>query len=192
MKAMIMAAGRGKRMGTLTDNTPKPLLKVKGQTLLENKILAVKNAGITDIVINAAYLGEQIQKFAGDGSRWQVNIQYSCEPYPLETAGGIYRALPLLGDTPFLAVNADIWCDYSLKQLVGFTLPDRTLGHLVMVDNPQQHHRGDFLLQNDGLLMESADKAKTLTYSGIAVYHPDFMNTYPNCREQFQLLEVFQ
>ena len=103
MKAMIFAAGHGKRMGVLTQHIPKPLLKVKGQTLLENKILALKEAGISEMVINVAYLGEQIQQFAGDGGRWQVNIQYSEEPYPLETGGGLYRALPLLGDQPFLA-----------------------------------------------------------------------------------------
>jgi len=192
MKAMILAAGRGQRMGGLTANTPKPLLTVKGQSLLENKIELLKQAGIVDLVINVAYLGEQIQQFAGDGSRWQVNIQYSVEPEPLETGGGIYRALPLLGDSPFLAINADIWCDYPLQTLANYLLPKNTLGYLVMVDNPRQHQQGDFQLADDGLLVVANGSENTLTFSGIAIYHPDFIRTYPNRRERFQLLEVYQ
>lgn len=191
MKAMILAAGRGKRMGSLTDTTPKPLLKVKGQTLLENKLLAIKNAGIEDVVINVAYLGEQIQAFAGDGSRWGLNIQYSEEPEPLETGGGIAQALPLLGDEVFLAINADIWCDFLIRNLCLRQLQVNILGHLVMVKNPTQHPRGDFVL-NEGGMLQQQSAGMALTYSGIALYHPDFIRNYPRVRNQFPLLEVFE
>jgi len=192
MKAMILAAGRGTRMGELTRKQPKPLLQVKGITLLEDKIQRLKAVGIEDIVINVAYLGKQIQAFAGDGSRWGVNVQYSEEYEPLETAGGINRALPLLGDKPFIAVNADIYCEYNFDMLVEHALPRQVLGHLVMVNNPQQHSAGDFSLTSESLLSNSGGMSARLTYSGIALYHPDFIKGYPKRREQFPLLEVFQ
>ena len=188
---MILAAGRGMRMGELTLNKPKPLLEVNGQTLLENKIMLLKAAGVTEIVVNLAYLGEQIREFAGDGSRWQVNIQYSVEPEPLETAGGIAHALPLLGDDVFLAINADIWCDYPLGNLVQTKLQAGVLGHLVMVANPSQHANGDFSL-DEHQMIEQASNSGAFTYSGIALYNPDIIRTYPKCRECFPLLEVFQ
>ena len=191
-KAMILAAGRGQRMGSLTAVTPKPLLNVKGQTLLENKILMLKSVGIDDIVINLAYLGEQIQQFAGDGSRWQVNIQYSVESTPLETGGGIYRALPLLGDKPFIVINADIYCDYPLQELMNYSLSPSAQGCLVLVNNPAQHAEGDFGLQDNGAVINPAASNSTFTFSGIGLYRPEMILSYPKRRDRFPLLELLQ
>lgn len=190
MKAFIFAAGRGERMGVLTQNTPKPLLKVHHQTLLENKIVSLKAAGVTDIIINVAYLGEQIQTFAGAGDKWGVNIQYSKEPQPLETGGGLAHALPLLGENEFVVINADIWCDYPLSQIIEKNLKQNCLGHLVMVDNPPHHPEGDFSLQKNGLLQLNGE-GKRLTFSGIARYHPDLIREYPKVRTIFPLVEAF-
>jgi MurNAc alpha-1-phosphate uridylyltransferase len=167
---MILAAGRGERMRPLTDQTPKPLLEVAGKPLIEYHIRALVKAGVKELVINTAWLGDQIQTTLGDGSQYQAHIRYSNEgEQALETAGGIIKALPLLGDEPFIVVNGDIWCDYDFT-----ALPDRPvkLAHLVMVDNPPHHPRGDFVLQDNGYLALT-DHHK-LTYSGIGLYHPDF------------------
>ena len=167
MKAMILAAGRGERMRPLTDETPKPLLRIGGQTLIEHHIHALTQAGITELVINHAHLGEQIVKALGDGDAYGVSIRYSPEPdAALETGGGIHNALPLLGDAPFIVVNADIWTDYRFG-----SLPEAPAGlaHLVMVDNPEHHPDGDFSLSN-GLLSQRGPHM--LTFSGIGVYRP--------------------
>lgn len=168
MKAMILAAGRGERMRHLTEDTPKPLLKVAGKALIEYSLEGLVNAGFTEIVINVAYLGQQIRDYCGDGKRWGACIQYSDEgETALETAGGIAKALPLLGEKPFLVVNADILCDYSLA-----ALRDKPIdwAHLVMIDNPPHHPQGDFCLQADGMLSEQGEPK--YTFSGIGVYHP--------------------
>ncbi len=169
MRAMILAAGRGERMRPLTDRTPKPLLKVQEKPLLVHHLMALKRAGVSQVVINHAWLGEQIEALIGDGTEHGLQVTYSPEPAGgLETAGGIFRALPLLGSEPFIVVNGDIWCDYPFKEL-----PPQLEGvaHLIMVDNPIQHPKGDFSL-NERQLSLSANNA--LTYSGIAVLHPDF------------------
>lgn len=168
MKAMILAAGRGERMRHLTDNTPKPLLKADGKALIEYSLEQLVQARFTEIVINVAYLGEQIKAFCGDGSRWGVSIDYSDEgETALETAGGIAKALPLLGPEPFMVVNADILFDYPLA-----ALRDKPVdwAHLVMIDNPLHHPQGDFCLQADGLLSEQGEPK--FTFSGIGVYNP--------------------
>lgn len=168
MKAMILAAGRGERMRPLTDVTPKPLLKVGDKTLIEFSLENLANAGFYDVVINVAYLGRQIVSFCGDGSRWGLSIQYSDEgETALETAGGIAKALPLLGDQPFLVINADVICDYPLARLRGIEFD---LAHLVMIPNPPHHPAGDFSIKPNGLLVEGGDGA--LTFSGIGLYHP--------------------
>ena len=167
MRAMILAAGRGERMRPLTDHTPKPLLKVGGKPLIVWHIERLVQAGVTEIVINHAHLGAQIEAALGDGARWQVQIQYSAEETALETAGGIAYALPLLGTQPFLVVNGDVYTDIDYASLA---LPAGMLAHLVMVDNPPQHPAGDFGLVN-GLLVEAA--SQTLTFSGVGVYHPE-------------------
>ena len=165
---MILAAGRGERMRPLTDLTPKPLLNVAGKALIEYSLENLAAAGFVDIVINVAYLGQQIMDYCGDGSRWGVTIQYSDEAATaLETAGGIAKALPLLGEQPFLVVNADIVCDYPLAELRNKTID---LAHLVLVDNPSHHPQGDFALSDNGLLSEQG--GHKLTFSGIGIYHP--------------------
>ena len=171
MRAMILAAGRGARMRPLTDHTPKPLLEVGGKPLIVWHIERLAQAGISELVINHAYLGQQIEQALGDGSRWQVQIQYSAEHTALETAGGIAKALPLLGDQPFLVVNGDVFTDIDYAAT---SLSAGKLAHLVMVDNPEQHAEGDFSLQ-DGLVKQSADNR--MTFSGIGVYHPDLFKS---------------
>ncbi len=169
MKAMILAAGRGERMRPLTDHTPKPLLKAAGKPLIEYTIEALVAAGMTDIIINLAHLGEQIQRYLGDGSRYQANILYSSEGETgLETAGGIKKALPLLGDKAFLVVNGDINCDFPLQSLVN---KECDLAHLVLVNNPAHHTAGDFSLSPQSIA--SPEGTPKYTYSGIGLYHPD-------------------
>ena len=169
MKAMIFAAGRGERMRPLTDATPKPLLKVADKALIEYSLENLKTSGFETVVINIAYLGQQIRDFCGDGSRWGVSIEYSDEgDVALETAGGIAKALPLLGDAPFLAVNSDIVCDYPLAMLRDKVVD---LAHLVMINNPPHHPLGDFGLDPRGLL--SQEEGEKLTFSGIGVYRPE-------------------
>jgi MurNAc alpha-1-phosphate uridylyltransferase len=168
MKAMILAAGRGERMRSLTDVTPKPLLKVAGKALIEYSIENLVKAGFSQIVINVAYLGQQIKQYCGNGSRWNASIQYSDEgETALETAGGIAKALPLLGDRPFLVVNADIIFDYPLAGLRDKAID---LAHLVLIDNPSHHPQGDFGLDQAGLLSEQGESK--FTFSGIGVYRP--------------------
>jgi len=167
---MILAAGRGERLRPLTDTTPKPLLKVAGQHLIEYHLFRLAKAGFQEVVINVAWLGQQIIDVLGDGSKYQLRLIYSNEhDQVLETGGGICNALPLLGEAPFLVVNADIWTEYPFETLYNFTLKDKA--HLVLVDNPEHHKQGDFALSH-GRLMAS-DK-QLLTYSGIGVYSVDF------------------
>jgi MurNAc alpha-1-phosphate uridylyltransferase len=173
MKAIILAAGRGERMRPLTDSTPKPLLRVGGQCLIEYHLHALANAGVREIVINHSWLGQQIVDYLGDGARYGVSIVYSAEADPpLETAGGIIQALPLLGSDPFILVNGDVWTDYDFSFLP--TSPSAK-AHLVMVDNPPHHSDGDFALQGY-ILRNSGDK---LTYSGIGVYSPELFAGMP-------------
>jgi MurNAc alpha-1-phosphate uridylyltransferase len=168
MKAMILAAGRGERMQPLTDTSPKPLLKVAGKPLIEYCIENLVAAGFTQLVINLSHLGQQIRDYCGDGSQWGAEISYSDEgETALETAGGIAYALPLLGDQPFLVINADIICDYPLAELRNKHFD---LAHLVLIDNPPHHPQGDFSLNHNRLSETGAEK---LTFSGIGIYHPD-------------------
>ncbi|MBD9564402.1 N-acetylmuramate alpha-1-phosphate uridylyltransferase MurU [Pseudomonas sp. PDM09] len=168
MKAMILAAGKGERMRPLTLTTPKPLVRAGGVPLIEYHLRALATAGFSEIVINHAWLGQQIEDYLGDGSRYGVSIQYSAEGEPLETGGGIFRALPLLGDEAFVVVNGDIWTDYDFSVL---HQPIAGLAHLVLVDNPAHHPSGDFALV-DGHVQDGRSDTSTLTYSGIAVLHP--------------------
>jgi len=167
MKAMILAAGKGERLRPLTLHTPKPLVRAGGVPLIEYHLRAIKSAGVEDVVINHAWLGQQIEDHLGDGRPWGLNIRYSPEGEPLETGGGIFRALPLLGDEPFLVVNGDIWVDFDFSSLMK---PLKGLAHLVLVDNPPHHPGGDFALV-DGQVHDDAAQPR-LTYSGIAVLHP--------------------
>ena len=168
MKAMILAAGKGERMRPLTLTTPKPLVPAAGKPLVEYHLEALARAGITEAVINHAWLGQQIEDYLGDGSRYGLSIRYSPEGEPLETGGGIFKALPLLGEAPFLLVNGDIWTDYDFARLLA---PMPGLAHLVLVDNPGHHGRGDFRL-TDGHVRDGDEAPGTLTFSGISVLDP--------------------
>lgn len=172
MKVMLLAAGKGTRMLPLTLERPKPLLEAGGRTLIEHQILKLREAGFRDFVINHAWLGEKLEAALGDGSALGVRIQWSPEGEPLETAGGIVRALPLLGTEPFAVVNADIWTNYPFARLLQ-SLPEGRLARLVLVPNPAHNLKGDFCLAADGsLLRREAEAGPSATFSGIAVYDP--------------------
>jgi len=168
MRAMILAAGEGKRMRPLTLQTPKPLLEVASQPLIVWHIERLVRAGIKEIVINIAHLGEQIPQKLGDGSLWDVKLYYSDEISQggLETAGGIIKALPLLGDEPFWVINGDIWCDYEID--ISKKLIDDTLAHLVFVPNPPHNKYGDFDVDTDGYALDNP----AYTFAGIGLYNP--------------------
>jgi MurNAc alpha-1-phosphate uridylyltransferase len=173
---MILCAGRGERMRPLTDATPKPLLAVGGKPLVQWTIERLVRAGIVDLVVNYAHLGERIEAALGDGRRFGATIRYSPEREALETAGGIAAAADLLGDAPFLVVNGDIWCDFEYAPLAGRALAPEVLAHLVLVRNPPQHPGGDFALAGDRVL--DADGAR-LTFSGIGLYRPQLFSDIP-------------
>ena len=167
-RAMVLAAGRGERMRPLTDRSPKPMLEIAGKPLIVHCIERLVEAGITHLVVNYAWLGHQIADALGDGTALGACVRYSPEPEgALEVAGGIVEALPLLGDGPFITVNADVWSDYRLERLP--RTPDG-LVHLVMVDNPPFHPHGDFGLVDGRLVLDARAR---LTFSGIALYRPE-------------------
>jgi MurNAc alpha-1-phosphate uridylyltransferase len=152
MKAMILAAGRGLRMRPLTDEIPKPLVPVAGQSLIVHQLLKLAAAGVKEVVINVSYRAKQIMEALGHGQRYGVNINYSFEPTVLQTGGGICQALPLLGDKPFIVLSADVYTDYPVEKLMVQKLnsaSDDTLAHLVLIDNPKNHPTGDFHLLPD-------------------------------------------
>lgn len=166
MKAMILAAGRGERMGPLTASRPKPLLEIGGVPLIERHVQRLVACGIDAIVINLSYQGAQIRERLGDGRRWGVSIAYSDEGEPpLETAGGIVHALPLLGTEPFLLVNSDVFTDFDCGVLIRSPQPPS----IVLVPNPAHHPRGDFGLDRSGRVC--ADPP-LLTYAGIGLFDP--------------------
>ena len=173
MKAMILAAGRGERMRPLTDTMPKPLLAVAEKSLIEYHIEALVKAGITEIVINHAWLGEKIVAQLGDGARYGAQILYSKEEQALETAGGIIKALELLGDDAFIVINGDIFTDYSFVNRP--ILAAHKSAHLILVPNPEHHLQGDFYCHNHLLsAQQDNSKGQSFTFSGIAYYKPEF------------------
>jgi len=177
MRAMILAAGRGERMRPLTDTCPKPLLDVAGTSLISWHLKRLAAAGITDIVINHAWLGELIEARLGDGAAYGVTIQYSKEEKALETAGGIARALPLLGSEPFVVVNGDIFTDYDfagLEKVISRIAVGEVRAHLVMVPKAGYPTGRDLALDVNGRAKACAEGDAPLTFAGIAVYHPDF------------------
>jgi MurNAc alpha-1-phosphate uridylyltransferase len=169
MKAMILAAGRGERMRPLTEQTPKPLLKAGGEPLIDHVLRQCAAAGIQDVVINVFHLGQQIIDALGDGSDYGVNIEYSIEEELLGTGGGIVKALPKLGDQPFLALSGDVWSTYDLTNLIA-KQQDLNLAHLVLVNNPDFHQKGDFHLDaSQRVRLQGEPK---LTYANLALLHP--------------------
>lgn len=195
MKGMILAAGRGTRLQSITKHIPKPLIVVHGKPLIEHRIESLRQAGITEIVINVHYLGELIKNHLGDGERLGVKIQYSTEEQLLDIAGGIYHALPLLGDAPFIVTSADILTDFPLETLA---LPQNSLAHLVLVTNPNYHVQGDFGLMGNRIIAPqkspSPFKGKRVpnyTFANIALYHPHF---FSSCKagQPAPILPLFQ
>lgn len=168
MKAIILAAGRGARLRPLTDHTPKPLIMVGEHPLIAYHLINLAKIGITDVIINISYLAEKIKTTLGSGQQYGVNIEYSYEPEILETGGGIYQALPLLGPKPFLVISADIWTAYPFEQL---PTQLNKLAHLVLVPNPDFYPAGDFTCAADGLLGLASDGR--YTFGNIGIYHPD-------------------
>jgi MurNAc alpha-1-phosphate uridylyltransferase len=212
-KAMILAAGRGQRMGELTANLPKPLLRIGNRYLIEYAIANLKAAGINEIVINISYQAEQIKTALGDGSHYGLKIIYSQEKERLETGGGIFQALPVFGGQPFIVLSADVISDYPLQEL---PQQPQGLAHLIMVANPPYHPRGDYSLKEGHLIIQAKEEAvkeagdvnevadmkeelslktlsspfvtDTLTFANIAVYRPElFANCLPG---HFRLTQV--
>ncbi|MDP7776646.1 nucleotidyltransferase family protein [Acinetobacter nosocomialis] len=172
MKAMILAAGLGNRMRPLTLYTPKPLLEVGGKPLIVWHIEKLKKIGVTEIVINSAWLADKLISSLGDGSQFGVDIRWTREEEGLETAGGIINALPLLGTDPFILVNGDVWTTMGFEALRDIKLND-DLAHLVLVDNPKQHPEGDFtLLDGRAFAFDQDVKGENLTFSGVSVINP--------------------
>ena len=172
MRALVFAAGLGERMRPLTDHTPKPLLEAGDKPLLAWHLEKLAAIGIREVVVNTSWLAPRFPELLGDGARWGLRLHYSYEgPTPLETGGGMLHALPLLGDAPFIAVNGDIWSDYDFARL---PREPRGEAHLVLVDNPEHHPRGDFALDAAGTV--AGDGASKLTFSGIGVYRPSILH----------------
>ncbi len=174
MKAMILAAGYGKRMQPLTLALPKPLLTVLDKPLIEYHIEALVAAGVDTIIINLGWLGHKIPQQLGDGSRWGIDLCYSDEKEPLETAGGIKKALPLLGESPFIVVNGDIWTDYPMSSLVDRGLSEGDLAYLVLTANPEHNPDGDFNLSQGRV----SDAGEAMTFTGISVLSPQLFHDF--------------
>lgn len=173
MKAMLLAAGRGERLRPLTDRTPKALVAVGGKPLIAWHLERLAASGCREAIINVSHLAQQIVDYVGDGRRFELRVEYSREAEPLETAGGIAQALPLLGAAAFLLVNADIYCEVDFRPLLSFDLGDK-LAHLVLIPNPPHRAQGDFSLRER---MLGNDGTPRYTYSGIAVMSPELVRS---------------
>jgi MurNAc alpha-1-phosphate uridylyltransferase len=182
MRAMILAAGRGERLRPLTDTIPKPLLEVGGQSLIEHHLEKLARAGFREVVINLAHQGDMIRDKLGSGSNWGLNIHYSPEPPgALDTGGGIGQALPLLGESPFAVINADVFSQYPLARLRAIKCSH---AHLLLIPNPAHNPNGDFSLQGGHVSSkkQAPDEIHPYTFSGISVYHPRFFDSAPGGR----------
>ena len=186
---MILAAGRGERLRPLTDHSPKPLLPVRGRALVEHLLHGLVAAGVREFVVNLGWQGARMREYLGSGSRWGARIEYSEEGWPaLETGGGVFRALPLLGAAPFLLVNGDIYTDFDWPRLVerARTLAQGDLAHLVLVPNPAHNSKGDFDLQQGRI----RNAPPTATFSGISVHRPEL---FAGCADgRFPLLPLWR
>ncbi|MGH8209139.1 MAG: N-acetylmuramate alpha-1-phosphate uridylyltransferase MurU [Steroidobacteraceae bacterium] len=185
MRAMVLAAGRGERMRPITDTLPKPLVPVAGKPLIGYHLQRLAKAGINEVVINLSWLGDRIRAALGDGREYRLSITYSDEgPAPLDTGGGIFNALPLLGAGPFLVVNGDTWSDIEYGHLA---LEDGANGRIVLVPNPTHNCRGDFAVEGDVVVDRDVDR---FTYSGVGVYRAEF---FAGCSAgRFPLLPLLQ
>ncbi|HSC67089.1 MAG TPA: nucleotidyltransferase family protein [Cellvibrio sp.] len=192
MKAMILAAGLGNRMRPLTDHTPKPLLPAAAKPLIEYHLENLQRAGVNEVIINLAYLGEKIRAHLGSGERFGMEITYSSEPEPLETAGAILHAQELLGDDTFLLINGDVWCDLDFAKFIQHPLDENHFGHLLLVPNPEFHPLGDFALADDQQLVDDPEKTwpHRFTFGGISLLKPQLITEYPDKRRKFPLGEV--
>lgn len=191
MKAMILAAGLGKRMRPLTDSLPKPLIEVRGKPLIAWHLERIARVGITEVVINLAYLGHMIRDYVGDGSRWGLSVHYSVEPEPLETGGAIVHASGLLGDEPFVLINADVFTQFEILELTRPQLRPEEMGRLVLVPNPEFKEIGDFSLADGGALLPCGEE-RNFTFAGISLLRPSMITSYPQRRRVFGLAEVFR
>lgn len=188
MKAMILAAGLGARLRPLTNSIPKPMLKVAGKPLLEYHLERLSDAGITEIVINISWLADQIEDYFSDGSDFGVNINWSHEDIPLETGGGIFNALPVLGSAPFLLISGDVWTDFPIETLLIKPIESKNLAHLVLVDNPEHNLMGDFSLEHNRV----GFGAERHTYSGISILSPELFNDIDARKSVFPLRNVLR
>jgi MurNAc alpha-1-phosphate uridylyltransferase len=180
MRAFILAAGRGERMRPLSDHAPKPLIEVGGRALIEHHLLGLREAGIAEVIINLGWLGARIRERLGDGTRYGLRIVYSDEGWPaLETGGALQRARPLLGAAPFVLVNADVYVELNWPALLARAArwPDERRAHLLLVDNPEHHPRGDFSIAA-GRVVEPATETR-LTFSGISIIDPRLLDGAP-------------
>jgi len=189
MKAMILAAGYGKRLRPLTETTPKPLLPVGGKPLMQHHIERLAAAGIRDLVINTSWLAEQIEDYFADGAEFGVSIDWSRESQPLETGGGIAHALPLLGDQPFLLINGDIWTDFPIQSIAVRELPSDRDGWLLLVDNPEHNPQGDFGLIDGQLVSEAQQK---YTFSGVSLLRPQLFSLADRSNACFPLRDILR
>jgi MurNAc alpha-1-phosphate uridylyltransferase len=188
MKAMILAAGLGARLRPLTNSIPKPMLKIAGKPLLEYHLERLSDAGITEIVINISWLADQIEDYFSDGSDFGVNINWSHEDIPLETGGGIFNALPVLGSAPFLLISGDVWTDFPIETLLIKPIESKNLAHLVLVDNPEHNLMGDFSLDHNRV----GFGAERHTYSGISILSPELFNDIDAQKNVFPLRNVLR
>jgi MurNAc alpha-1-phosphate uridylyltransferase len=178
-------------MRPLTDSLPKPMLPAGGKPLLQYHLEALAKIGVREVIINLAYLGDKIRDFVGNGDKFGLSVSYSEEPEPLETAGALLHALPLLGTEPFLLINGDVWSDYPLATLAAYTLQDDEDAHLILVPNPAFHPTGDFSPNPQGRL-ENNPKLPKFTFGGISLIHPRLISSYPQQRNKFPLGEVLR
>jgi N-acetyl-alpha-D-muramate 1-phosphate uridylyltransferase len=179
-------------MRPLTDHLPKPLLTANGKTLLDYHLEKIQQAGIREVIINLAYLGEKIREHLQQHSYTQLKIIFSQEHEPLETGGALLHATDLLGDEDFLLVNADVWSDINYQQIIEYKPKLNQLGHLVLVSNPSFHPQGDFVLNTSSQLLEEKQQQQGFTYSGISILSPQLIENYSGKRIKFPLVEAFR
>ena len=190
MKAMILAAGRGRRLDPITANIPKPLIKVAEKPLLQYHIENLASIGINEIVINTCWLGDQIESYFGDGKSFGVNIKWSRESELLDTGGGIKKALPLLGSEPFLLISGDIWSNFPLDMLLKKKLQPKIRAHLILIPNPNHNFKGDFTIDSQNIVGLRVPQRDTYTFSGISILDPKIFCSQKQFMKKFPLRDI--